>query len=201
MLVVGLAQGKQKLWLPGAVGMFLALMSALYGVLSFATQVKNKFQSEFRKEMKQNKNSYYGDYADAYDYTESAQTIETEINHKDFFDKPVSANIVSNDGNSYTVDFFPAKILADYGIEMEGIVIPEERDKNINLITLRFRLKKDVTGRIEMAAYNYNSRNLVTKAVEITGKSGQSVNLDFSFLNSISFSDIDYFELSFLRDI
>jgi len=188
LLIVGLSQGKQRLWLPGAIAIFLALISGLWSISMLTMQATKVFKDEFVKEIGKSKlfeNDYsYMDYSDDLDF---------------FFERPVTMSIVNHEGNSYIVDVYPAATLTRNGIELKGMDSPHLETLGENIVRLRFTTSQAVDAIIELNAYDIDNNHIATARADIKGNQGQVQALDFSFGKDASFPLFKHLELMYIE--
>jgi|AntAceMinimDraft_17_1070374.scaffolds.fasta_scaffold00681_1 hypothetical protein len=193
LLILGLAQKKQKLWLSGAIALFISLalciMSIFIGVKKIINKTKVKFHIKQKVE-KQHDNkgtTYYYNYNNEEDEDSDEEADDNLAG--EFFTKVISGDIEDSEENPVLIKIFVQNNLIDKGIQVEEVRKAEDN----KIISLHVIFDNNFKGKLKLNIFGLDKAKLGSSDfVEIDQKAGIASYLDFEFKENVCFSDADY---------
>ncbi len=193
LLILGLTQKKQKLWLPGAIVLFISLALCIMSIFIVVKKIVNKAKGKFHikqiiEKRHDNKGTtYYYNYNDEEDEDSEEESGDNLAGES--FTKVLSGNIIDSEGDTILIKTFVQNNLIDKGIQVEEIR-KTENNKNISLHII---FDKNFKGKLKLNVFDQDKAELgYSNIIEIDQKAGMASYLDFKFKENVYFSTVNY---------
>jgi hypothetical protein len=186
LLIIGLIQNKQKLWIPGLAAFVIAFIIGVVGALfSFRNFMENITHNADRFVNHRVHGPLHAIFSDTtYDLNNPVDTT---------FAEQISGFVNDTDNSLIFIKVFPKKELLSKGLIIEKV---NKGDISGKAISLMLSFHKDFTGNIKLTAFDYEKKELGSSNIKADKKTGEISRANFSFPNNVNLSLTDYCTLT-----
>lgn len=187
LLIIGLINNKLKLWLSGAIALFVAIIIGILGSVYSIKSVVSNFAENIDKLKMENKHN-------SYVFSDSTTFSDRPVDST--FAEPISGFIEDTDNSKVYIKVFPSKDISNFGITLEKV---DKGKKSANVqkaISLILNFDRQYNGKLRLRVFDYEKKEIGSSGASAIKKSGEISSVNFAFPDNVNFSVIDYCTLT-----